>query len=42
MSLRLAPVNENARSALDCGSSGYRFPSSIHTAKVQGRAEEER
>jgi hypothetical protein len=36
MSLRLATVNENARSALDCGSSSYRFPPSIHTANVQG------
>jgi hypothetical protein len=27
---------------LDCGSSSYRFPPSIHTANVQGAAEEER
>jgi hypothetical protein len=42
MSLGLATVNENARSALDCGSSSYRFPPSIHTVHVQGAAEEER
>jgi hypothetical protein len=42
MSLRLATVDENARTALDCGSSSYRFPPSIHTANVQGAAEEER
>jgi hypothetical protein len=39
MSLRLATVNENARSALDCGSSSYRFPPSIHKAHA---AEEKR
>jgi hypothetical protein len=38
MSLRLATVHENARSALDCGGSSYRFPPSIRTANVQGRA----
>jgi hypothetical protein len=42
MSLRLATVNENARSALDCGSSSYRFPPSIHPANVYGAAEEKR
>jgi hypothetical protein len=42
MRLRLATVNENARSALDCGSSSYRFPPSIHMANVQGAAEEKR
>ena len=36
MSLGLATVNENARSALECGSSSYRFPPSVHTANVQG------
>src|SRR5208282_1992171 len=38
MSLGLATINENARSALDCGSSTYRFPPSIRPAHVQGKA----
>ena len=31
--------NALARSALDCGSSSYRFPPSIHTANGQGSEE---
>ena len=36
ISLRLDTKDKNARSALECGSSSYRFPPSIHTANVQG------
>ncbi len=34
--------NALARSALECGSSSYRFPPSDHTAESQGAKEEER
>ena len=32
----LATVNENARSALECGRGSYRLPPSVHTANVRG------
>ena len=41
MRLRRTTDDENARSALECGRSSYRFPYSIHTAHVQ-RVEEKR
>ena len=38
----LAAKNENMRSTLECGSSSYRLPPSVHTAKVQGAEVERR
>ena len=38
MSLRPTTMNENARSALDCGGSSYRFPPWVHASNVQGKA----
>jgi hypothetical protein len=33
---RGSPKDGSARSALECGSSSYRFPPLVHTAKVEG------
>jgi hypothetical protein len=38
----LSSLRPSALSGAHCGSSSYRFPPSIHTANVQGAAEEER
>ena len=38
MRLRRTTEDENARSALDCGSSSYRFPPLVNTANVQGKS----
>jgi hypothetical protein len=42
LSFRLATNDENARSALECGSSSYRLPPSVHTPIEQVTVEERR
>jgi len=37
-----AAMNLRAKPALECGSSSYRLPPSVHTAQAQGAEEERR